>query len=71
MSWVSIMGRRVWQAYTEGLAMTCPLHRAGDTHPDTAGMPAAIDRTQDDVLVTLRPEFAASFEGQAFSTIRH
>jgi hypothetical protein len=65
MSWVSIMSRRVLQAYTEGLVMTCPLHRAGDT------LPAAIDRSQDDVRAALRPEFAASFEGQAFSTIRH
>ena len=71
MRWVSTMSRRVLQAYTEGLVMTCPLHRAGDTLPETGGLAAAIDRSQDDVRATLRPEFAASYEGQAFSTVRH
>lgn len=77
MSWVSTMGRRFLQAYSEGLVMTCPLHRAdvlygaGDTHPADGNMPAAINQSQDNVRATLRPEFAASYEGQAFSSIRH
>jgi hypothetical protein len=71
MSWVSTMSRRVFQAYTEGLAMSCPLYRADDMPPETGGMAAAIDRSQDDVRAALRPEFAASYEGRAFSTVRH
>lgn len=71
MSWVSTIGRRVLQAYTEGLVMTCPMHRACDTNSEAGAMPAAIDRSQDDVRVSLRPEFAASYEGQAFSAVRH
>jgi len=71
MSWVSTMGRRFLQAYSEGLVMTCPLHRAGDTDTAQGAMPAAIDRSQDNVRATLRPEFAASYEGQAFSSVRH
>lgn len=69
--WVSKMGRRFWQAYSEGLVMTCPLHRAEDTEPGVAGLPAAIDGMQDNVRASLRPEFAASYEGQAFSSVRH
>ena len=64
------MGRRFLQAYSEGLVMTCPLHRDVDT--DVSGaMPAAIDQAQNNVRATLRPEFAASYEGQAFSSVRH
>ena len=55
MGWVSTMGRRFLQAYSEGLTMTCPMHRA-------EAMPAAIDRLQDNVEVTLRPEFAGNPE---------
>lgn len=66
--WVSTMGRRFWQAYSEGLVMTCPLHRAGDTDP---GLPAAIDGSQDNVRASLRPEYIATYEGQAFSSVRH
>jgi hypothetical protein len=65
------MGRRFIQAYTEGLAMTCPLHRAEDTNASFGAMPAAIDRSQDNVRAALRPEFASSYEGQAFSSVRH
>jgi hypothetical protein len=71
MSWVSTIGRRFLQAYSEGLVMTCPLHRAGDSDPAVGAMPAEIDRSQDNVHAALRPEFAASFEGQAFSSVRH
>jgi hypothetical protein len=51
--------------------MTCPLHRVGDADPSAGMMPAAINQSQDNVRAALRPEFAASFEGQAFSTVRH
>ena len=68
MSWVSTIGRRFLQAYSEGLVMTCPLHRAGDIE---TSMPAAIDQSQDNVRAALRPEVAASYEGQAFSSVRH
>jgi len=71
MNWVSTVGRRFLQAYSEGLVMNCPLHRAGDTDPSVGVMPAAINGSQADVRVTLRPEFAASYEGQAFSSVRH
>ncbi len=73
MSWVSTMGRRILQAYSEGLVMTCPLHRAGDADPAAVGvnLPGAINQSQDNVRATLRPEFAASYEGQAFSSVRH
>lgn len=77
MSWVSTMGRRVLQAYTEGLAMTCPLHRAGDILEQagdmlpTDGMAAAINRSQDDVRASLRPEFAGAFQAQTISSVRH
>ncbi|MFM2372460.1 MAG: hypothetical protein RIS85_2182, partial [Pseudomonadota bacterium] len=26
MSWITDAGRRFWQAYCEGLEMSCPLH---------------------------------------------
>ncbi len=71
MSWVSTMGRRVLQAYTEGLAMTCPLHREVELLGPTAGMAAAIDRSQDDVRSALRPEFAGTFQARTISTVRH
>jgi hypothetical protein len=71
MNWVSTVGRRFLQAYSEGLVMTCPLHRAVDTAPSGGVMPAAINGSQADVHAALRPEFAASFEGQAFSSVRH
>ncbi len=66
MSWVSTMSRRFLQAYTEGLAMTCPLHRElGLYHAEEQGtdgvMIAAIDRSQHDVRAALRPEFADQF----------
>jgi hypothetical protein len=28
MDWISDFGRRFWQAYQEGLVMSCPVHRA-------------------------------------------
>jgi hypothetical protein len=67
------MGRRILQAYSEGLVMTCPLHRAIDADPADGAMhmPAAINQSQNNVRATLRPEFAASYEGQAFSSVRH
>jgi hypothetical protein len=71
MSWVSTIGRRFLQAYSDGLVMTCPLHRDVDTFSSAGAMPAAIDRSQADVRANLRPEFAASYEGQAFSSVRH
>ncbi|WP_420383072.1 hypothetical protein [Novosphingobium sp.] len=63
------MGRRFLHAYTEGLVMTCPLHRAemffnGQDQPGT--QPAAIDKSQDNVQATLRPEFSG-----AYSNVRH
>ena len=69
--WVSDMGRRFLQAYTEGLAMSCPMHRC-DMDSDMASslgtstlttMAAAIDQSQADVRGSLRPEFAQ--HGQA------
>lgn len=75
MSWVSTMGRRFLQAYSEGLAMTCPQHRAGDLldaagvniaetgfDPGVPRMPAAIDLTQHDLRAALRPEFAGALD---------
>lgn len=69
MSWVSSMGRRFWQAYSEGLVMTCPLHRAG--MDADAVLPAAIDRTQDNVQTALRTSIAARIEAQGFTAVRH
>jgi len=64
------MGRKFIAAYTEGLVMTCPMHRAeafDGTDGQSAGTnPAAIDKSQDNVRATLRPEYAGSF-----STVRH
>lgn len=45
MDWISSFGRRFVQAYTEGLAMSCPMHRCAQD------MPAAIDQRQDKVRV--------------------
>lgn len=48
MDWFSTMGRRFWQAYTEGLAMNCPMHRcSGQT-------PAHIDLRQDNVRAAIK-----------------
>jgi hypothetical protein len=71
MSWVSTMGRRFLQAYSEGLVMTCPMHRASDT--DTTGglNAAAIDQPQDNLHAALRREVAGSYQAQAFSSVRH
>ena len=74
MSWVSTMGRRFLQAYTEGLAMTCPLHRELDAyhnedHGSDGMMIAAIDRSQHDAHAALRPEYADQFRGA--SSLRH
>ncbi|WP_353227100.1 hypothetical protein [Novosphingobium sp.] len=59
--WVSDMGRRFLQAYTEGLAMSCPMHRS-DMDSDMAAsvgmMAAAIDQSQADVRGSFRPEYA-------------
>ncbi len=27
MSWISVAGRRLWQAYCQGLEMSCPVQR--------------------------------------------
>lgn len=27
MSWISVAGRRLWQAYCQGLEMSCPMQR--------------------------------------------
>lgn len=54
MSWVSTIGRRFLQAYSEGLMMSCPMHRVPDE------LPAAIDQRQDNVRAALRPDFAAT-----------
>ncbi len=69
MSWVSTMGRRFLQAYSEGLVMTCPMHRAEVLNASSA--PAAIDQPQDNVQASLRPEYAGSYQAQAFSAVRH
>lgn len=66
MSWVSTMGRRFLQAYSEGLVMTCPMHRAA---MDDLLLPAAIDRAQDNVHAALSP--AGRIEAQGFTTVRH
>lgn len=65
MSWVSTFGRRVLQAYSDGLVMQCPIHRAElalfghidnplGTPPVTGdtgtSTPAAIGLRQDDVV---------------------
>jgi hypothetical protein len=71
MSWVSSMGRRFLQAYSEGLVMTCPMHRGAADHGLDAGkLPAAIDRPQDNVRAALRPEVAAGFAAKG-SQLRH
>lgn len=45
MDWISSFGRRFAQAYSEGLAMSCPVYRCSQD------MPAAIDQRQDNVRV--------------------
>jgi len=69
MSWVSSMGRRFLHAYSEGLVLTCPMHRAEAffDHDDQAGgqMPAAINTSQDNVQASLRPEYAG------YAGVRH
>ena len=75
MSWVSTMGRKFIAAYSEGLVMTCPMHRAevffnaGDQA--TGHAPGAIDKSQDNVRAALRPEYAGVFTAQAGSSVRH
>jgi len=75
MSWVSNMGRKFIAAYTEGLVMTCPMHRAeaffAADEQETGPMAAAINKPQDNVQAALRPEFAGSFNGQPISQVRH
>jgi hypothetical protein len=73
MSWVSNMGRRFLLAYTEGLVMTCPMHRAEAffSGTDAPSAPAAIDRPQDNVQASLRPEYAGSFQAQSGSSLVH
>lgn len=78
MSWVSNMGRRFLHAYTEGLVMTCPMHRAeafSDTFNadgQTGGQtPAAIGQSQSNVQAALRPEYAGSYQAQSSSSVRH
>lgn len=57
MDWISSFGRRFWQAYTDGLCMTCPTYRC-EGEASAADTPAAIDRRQDDVRA-VRIEYAA------------
>lgn len=74
MSWVSTMGRKFIAAYTEGLVMTCPMHRAaallaesdraGDYQPDGQA-PAAIGTSQHNVRASLRPEFAGLLDARS------
>ena len=74
MSWISTVGRRVLQAYSEGLVMNCPMHRhhADMASGSTAGaMPAAIDQPQDNLRAALRPEIAASLGARTISPVRH
>ncbi len=71
MSWVSTFGRRFLQAYTEGLAMTCPLHREIDGMDGGTPLPASINHPQDDVHAALRPQFARAFAAQTISQVRH
>lgn len=52
MDWISDFGRRFWQAYQEGLVMSCPIHRAAaDRSADRA--PCDIGMQQYDVAEAL------------------
>ena len=73
MNWVSTMGRKFIQAYSEGLVMTCPLYhgdmlQTGRTDGAERQSPAAIDQSQANVGASLRPEYARARE---VSPIRH
>ena len=48
MDWISTFGRKFIHAYTEGLAMTCPMHRC------SSETPAAIDMRQDNVRAAVK-----------------
>ncbi|EGD58453.1 hypothetical protein Y88_0508 [Novosphingobium nitrogenifigens DSM 19370] len=65
MNWVSNLGRRFLQAYSEGLAMSCPMSFTPDD------MPAAIDLPQDNIRASLRSEFRQTGLGELGSTLRH
>ena len=71
MSWVSTMGRRFLLAYSEGLVMTCPMHRADDGAETGAMTPPAIDQLQDNLHAARRRDVAGSFQAQAFNSVRH
>jgi hypothetical protein len=70
MSWISTMGRRVLQAYSDGLVMSCPMHRCETDIASISGasQPAAFDRSQDNLRAALRPEAAAALKA---SQVRH
>ena len=59
MDWISDMGRRFWQAYTDGLAMSCPMHRViCESDPEANQSPCHIDMRQHDVHVALQQSSA-------------
>ncbi len=75
MNWVSTMGWKFIQAYSEGLVMTCPLYhgellQTGRTDGADRPSPAAIDQSQADVGASFRPEYAEVVRAQAASQVQ-
>ena len=61
MDWFSGIGRRFWQAYQDGLSMSCPAHRLESEEASDSVKPCHIGMRQDDVAIVI----------QQRSTIRH